>query len=77
MRTFYDSNKCCTVYTCPHCNYTYHEYSDYDKHTDNNEEPFIVMCEVLLTGTSDGRLIRLPQYACPSCGILQIDTSDV
>ena len=77
MRTFYDSNKCCTVYTCPHCNYTYHEYSDYDKQSNNNEESFIQMSEVLLTETNDGRITRLPQYACPSCGILQIDVSDI
>lgn len=77
MRTFYDGNKCCTVYTCPHCNYTYHEYSDYDKQTVNEEEAFIQMCEVLLTETSDGRITRLPQYACPGCGILQIDMSDM
>lgn len=77
MITFYDSNKECTVYTCPHCNYTYHEYSDYDKQSSNNEEPFIQMCEVLLTETSDGRITRLPQYACPRCGILQIDVSDI
>lgn len=76
MRTFYDANKCCTVYTCPHCNYTYHEYTDYDKHLRNIEQPFIQMWEVLLP-TSDGRLTRLPQYACPECGILQIDTSDI
>ena len=77
MRTFYDGNKCCTVYTCPHCNYTYHEYSDYDKQTINEEEAFIQVCEVLLTETGDGRIIRLPQYACPNCGILQIDVSDI
>ena len=77
MRTFYDSNKCCTVYTCPHCNYTYHEYMDYKEHLSNNEEPFIQMCEVLLTETSDRRIIKLLQYACPSCGILQIDVSDI
>lgn len=77
MRTFYDGNKCCTVYTCPHCNYNYHEYSDYDKQSNNNEEPFIQMCEVLLTETSYEKIARLPQYACPSCGILQIDVSDI
>ena len=76
MRTFYDNNKCCTVYTCPHCNYTYHEYSDYDKRTHNNEEPFIHICAVL-TETSDRRVTRLSQYACPNCGILQIDVSDI
>ena len=77
MRTYYDGNKGCTVYTCPHCNYTYHEYTDYDKHSNNNEEPFIQLCEVLLTETSYRGIIRLPQYACPSCGILQIDVSDI
>ena len=77
MRTFYDSNKCCIVYTCPHCNYSYHQYSDYDKQYVNNEEPFIKMCEVLLTETPNRGLTRLPQYACPSCGILQIDVSDI
>ena len=77
MRTFYDGNKCCTVYTCPHCNYTYHEYSNYNTQSSNNERPFIQMCEVLLTETIDGRITRLPQYACPSCGILQIDVSDI
>lgn len=77
MRTFYDSNRCCTVYTCPHCNYTYHEYSDYDRHLTNTEAPFVRLSEVLLTETSDGRTIRLSQYACPRCGILQIDVSDM
>ena len=77
MRTYYEGNKCCTVYTCPHCNYTYHEYSDYNKQSDNNEKPFIQLCEVLLTETSDERIIRLPQYACPNCGILQVDVSDI
>lgn len=77
MRTYYDGNRCCIVYTCPHCNYTYHEYTDYDKQSSNNEERFIQICEVLLTETHDGRITRLPQYACPSCGILQIDVSDI
>ena len=77
MRTFYDGNKCCTVYTCPHCNYTYHEYTDYDEQLRTNEQPFIQLCEVLLFETADGRVNQLRQYACPECGILQIDTSDV
>ena len=77
MRSYYDTNTESTVYICPHCNCTYHEYNDYDKQLRNNEEPFIQICEVLLTETSDGRITRLPQYACPNCGILQIDTSNI
>ena len=76
MRTYYDGNRCCTVYTCPHCNYTYHEYSDYDKQSNNNADSFIQICEVL-TETCDRRVNRLPLYACPECGILQIDVSDI
>ena len=81
MRTFYDSNKCCTVYTCPHCNYTYHEYFDYKKRTENQEKPFIVLVEKLFyfkpRDYAEDEAKRLYHYACPGCGILQIDTSDI
>ena len=81
MRTFYDGNKCCTVYICPHCNYTYHEYSDYKKYTANQEKPFIVLDEKLLyfkpRDYEEDEAKRLYHYACPSCGILQIDVSDI
>lgn len=77
MKSYYDNNTECRVYVCPHCNYTYHEYFDYDKQSNNNEERFIQMCEALLFETSDGRVNRLSQYSCPSCGILQIDISDI
>ena len=77
MRSYYDDSTESRVYTCPHCNHTYHEYFDYDKQLRNNEEPFIQLCEVLLTETSDRKVNRLYQYACPECGILQIDTSDI
>ena len=81
MITFYDSNKRCTVYTCPHCNYTYHEYCDYKKQTENVEKPFIILDDKLLYfkphDYEADETRRLYHYACPNCGILQIDVSDI
>lgn len=77
MTTYFDPTNRCTVFSCPHCNTVYHEYLDYDKQITNTEVPFVRLTEVLLTETRDGRLTRLPQYACPGCGILQIDISDL
>jgi rubredoxin len=81
MKSSYDNENNCRVYTCPVCGYVYHEYYDYTKSRQNPEEPFIAMAEVLLYDKprdyAPNELVRLQHYACPKCGILQIDTSDV
>lgn len=77
MTTYFDPTNRCMVFSCPHCNTVYHEYVDYDKQLTNTEVPFVRLAEVLLTETSDETITRLPQYACPGCGILQIDVSDL
>ena len=76
MRTYYNPNKHCTVFVCPQCGYTYHDYSDLTKHVQNKEQPFLVVSEQLVDVDLDRyRTIRIKHYACPSCGIIQIDSS--
>lgn len=81
MKSSYDSENKCRVYKCPVCGHTYHEYYDYDERRQNTEEPFIVMAEVLLYDKphdyAPNELVRLYHYACPKCGVLQIDLNDV
>ena len=81
MKSSYDNENNCSVYTCPICGYVYHEYYDYKQQQMNNEEPFIEMAEVLLfekaRDWAPKELIRCKHYACPRCGVLQIDTSEI
>lgn len=78
MTTYFDPTNRCTVFSCPHCNTVYHEYVDYDKQLTNTEVPFIRLADVLLyVNDRNEHTHRLYQYACPQCGIVQIDTSDL
>ncbi len=81
MKSSYDNENNCRVMKCPVCKYKYHEYYDYSKQRLNNEEPFIRMEEVLLyeepRDYGPNALVRLQHYACPKCGILQIDVNDI
>ena len=78
MRTYYDPSNECTVYRCPNCSTVYHEYTDYEKQKNNTEHPFIKLEQPLLYEDSEqGHVRRLYHYACPSCGMLQIDMSDI
>lgn len=80
MKAYYDNNAECIVYTCPHCNHIYHEYYDYKKRTENQEKPFLILDDKLLyfkpRDYAEDEAKRLYHYACPNCGILQIDVSD-
>ncbi len=81
MKSSYDNENNCRVMKCPVCGHTYHDYYDYSKSNTNSEEPFIVMEEVLLyeepRDYAPNALVRLQHYACPKCGILQIDVNDI
>lgn len=69
------------IYFCPNCNYTYQEYFDYKKQATNYNKPFIVLEGTLMyfkpRDYAPDKAIKLYHYACPECGILQIDTSDI
>lgn len=77
----YDRENNCTIYACKICGHTYKEYYDYKKHLSDEGEPFIKMEEPLLTTVSadwgPDRIERVTQYACPVCGVLQIDTRNI
>lgn len=81
MKRSFDSENNCTVYSCPFCGHEYHEYYDYSKSVENKEEPFIEMKELLLyddeVDWGPKRVATCHQYACPKCGILQIDTLEL
>lgn len=81
MKSSYDNENVCRIYKCPVCGHVYHEYYNHEKAIANKEEPFIVMAEVLLYDKprdyAPNELIRLQHYACPKCGILQIDVNDI
>jgi predicted RNA-binding Zn-ribbon protein involved in translation (DUF1610 family) len=78
MRTYYNPLDECTVYQCPNCSTVYHEYSDYEKQKNNTEFPFIKLEQPLLYEDPDqGHVRRLYHYACPHCGMLQIDLTDL
>ena len=78
MRTYYHPLEECTVYQCPNCSTVYHEYSDYEKQKNNTELPFIKLEQPLLYEDPDqGHVRRLYHYACPHCGMLQIDLTDL
>jgi protein-arginine kinase activator protein McsA len=78
MTIKYDSDNNCEVHTCSICGYIYNYYYDYNKQTDNTEEPFIKLETPLLHTVSRGwepdRIEKISQYACPKCGVLQVDT---
>ena len=78
MRTYYSPLEECTVYLCPNCSTVYHEYSDYEKQKNNVEHPFIKLEQPLLYEDLETlRIKRVYHYACPHCGMLQIDLSDL
>ena len=76
MKISYDDNIHCKTYVCDICGYTYNYYYDYNKQIDNTEEPFILK-ELLLRKVhrywEPNRIERLYKYACPKCGVLQVD----
>lgn len=77
----FDSDNHRTIYKCKVCGHTYVEYYDYKKTSQDNGEPFIKMEEPLLRTVSidwgPNRIERVTQYACPKCGVLQIDTGSI
>lgn len=81
MKINYDSDNNCEVYTCGVCGYIYHYHYDYDKQVDNAEKPFVKLEEPLLHTVSRSwepdRIERIYQYACPICGVLQIDVNSL
>lgn len=81
MKSSYDADNNCRVYECPVCGYVYHEYYNYTQQKTNEEKPFIALPEPLLIKTPRDynamQVTRIIHYACPQCGILQIDTSDI
>lgn len=78
MKINYDSDTNGETYVCDVCGYTYYYYYDYDKRVDSAEEPFIKLEEPLLRTVrrnwEPDRIEKVSQYACPKCGVLQIDT---
>ena len=81
MKSHYDNESNCRVFVCPVCSYVYHEYSDYSKQKMNTEQPFLLMTQPLLyekpRDYAPAELLRVTHYACPKCGVLQIDLTDV
>ena len=81
MTIKYDNDNNCEVHTCNVCGHTYHYYYDHDKQVDNNEVPFVKLEEPLLHTVSKSwepdRIERIHQYACPICGVLQIDIKSI
>ena len=78
MKTNFDHENNCENYTCSVCGYTYTHYYDYEKQVDNEEKPFVKFEGPLLHVVSGcwepDRIEKISQYACPVCGVLQIDT---
>ena len=81
MISKYDSDNNCKIYACKVCGYTYNEYYDYEKELHNEAKPFVKMEEPLLhtvrMGWGPDSLDRIFQYACPMCGVLQVDIGDI
>ena len=81
MQSTFNADYNCRIYMCGVCKYLYTEYYDYDKQLHNQEKPFIKMEEPLLRTVErdygPDTLERINQYACPICGVLQIDTDAI
>ena len=77
MTIKFDEKNSCEVYKCNVCGHTYHYYYNYEKRIYNKEKPFIKMAESLLHVRSmdwePDKIKTVTQYACPICGVLQID----
>lgn len=77
MKITYDHDNKCEVQTCGVCGHTYHYYWDYDKQHENEEKPFVQLEEPLLHTVRRSwepvRVEKITQYACPVCGVLQVD----
>lgn len=69
------------TYTCSVCGYTYNYYYNHDEQVNNEAEPFVELEEPLLHTVGKGwepdRIERIFQYACPKCGVLQVDTNSL
>ena len=81
MNSFFDTENNCEIWKCPVCGYEYHEYYDYSKQSLNTEKPFIRLAEPLLYEKQydwhPKEIVRCYQYACPKCGILQVNVSEL
>ena len=81
MRINYDSDIDGQTYTCDVCGYTYNYYFDHNKQANNKEEPFVQLEEYLLRTVRKSwepeRVERISQYACPKCGVLQVDVNSL
>lgn len=81
MKISYDSDNHCETYVCGVCGYTYYYHYDYGKRIDSAGEPFLKLEEPLLRTVQRSwepdRIERIHQYACPKCGVLQIDTESL
>lgn len=81
MKINYDSDNNCETYVCSVCGYTYNHYYDYGKQADNEEQHFVKLEEPLLHTVSRSwepdKIERIYQYACPMCGVLQVDVNSL
>ena len=79
MKSTWNQEEKCRIFQCPVCGYVYKDhYSDYGK---NHGEPFIACIDgVTIEVQRDyapSKIVKLTRYICPSCGVIQVDTSSL
>lgn len=75
MEREYDAERHASIYTCSHCHYKYADVDWEQRKSDEGNEPFIEMREMMHHSDVFGRgqYVSHIVYACPKCGILQIE----
>lgn len=75
MEREYDAERHAGIYTCSHCHYKYADVDWEQRKSDEGNQPFIAMEERMHSGDSCwyGQNESHAVYACPKCGILQIE----
>jgi predicted RNA-binding Zn-ribbon protein involved in translation (DUF1610 family) len=75
MKREYDAERYAVIYTCSHCHYKYADADWEQRKDDEGNEPFIAMQERMHSDASrwHEQDEKHTVYACPMCGILQIE----
>ena len=75
MERNYDNERRAWIYTCSYCHYKYADTDWEKRNSDEGNKQFIEMQERMHSGDSCwyGQDERHTVYACPMCGILQIE----
>lgn len=80
MKSIWNQEERCRVYTCHVCGHVYHDYYD-DRRYQNKEKPFIETLDGVTVSIprdyAPDKVEKITRYICPECGVVQVDVSSL